>query len=261
MNFKKIHEITTKFIKEKVEGANAEGVIIGLSGGIDSAVTAKLCVDAIGNMRVFAIIMPTKVTPECDISDAAKFAKELGIKYKIMNISKILDSFLEDLNEIESTTGNKTAIGNLMARTRMCLIYYHANLSNRIVAGTGNRSELLCGYFTKFGDGGCDFLPIGNLYKTEVKKLAEYIEIPEEIINKTPSAGLRKGQSDEEDLGISYKLLDKILIELVDKKTGCSKISEKLKIDNDEVKRIEKLIKNSEHKRYMPEICVIERNC
>jgi NAD+ synthase len=256
MDAEKTQEIITGFIKRKVSEANASGVVIGLSGGIDSAVTAKLCANALGNDCVLALIMPTGVTSENDVSDAVNYAKELEIDCRIINISKILDSFL---NEIKGDKKNKTAYGNLMARIRMCVIYYLANSLNRLVAGTGNKSEILCGYFTKFGDGGCDILPIGDLYKTQVRELAEYLKIPDEIRKKVPSAGLWRGQSDEDELGISYELLDRILAEVVDKKTETSKAATKLNTGKDEVKRIEKKIEDSDHKRHTPEICCIKQ--
>ena len=179
------------------------------------------------------------------------------MKYSISGLilSTILNCFLNEIKE--NGRENKTASGNLMARIRMCLLYYHANLSNMLVAGTGNKSEILCGYFTKYGDGGCDFLPIGDLYKTQVRELAEYMGIPGAIMEKVPSAGLWHGQSDEEELGITYELLDKILIELHDNELEIPGVSEKLKIEKEVVERVEDLIKSSEHKRQMPEMCKI----
>ena len=256
MNPKKIKKIITKFIKEKVSGANADGIVIGISGGIDSAVVAKLCADALGKDKVLGLIMPTEVTPENDVSDAVNFAESHGIEYKIINITTILKSFLDEIKE--NGRESKTASGNLMARVRMCLLYYHANSLNRLVAGTGNKSEILCGYFTKFGDGGCDLLPIGDLYKTQVRELAKYLEIPGAITEKVPSAGFWHGQSDEEELGISYKILDKILIRLIDKKQEIPEIFGELKIEKELAQRVEKLVKESAHKRHTPGICRIE---
>lgn len=255
MESEKTKNVITEFIKRKVSGANADGIVLGLSGGIDSAVVARLCADALGKDRVLALIMPTCVTSENDVSDAVNYAKELGIDYRIIDISKILDAFL---NETCGVKENKTSYGNLMARIRMCIIYCLANSLNRMVAGTGNKSELLCGYFTKFGDGGCDILPIGDLYKTQVRELAEYLKIPDEIRKKVPSAGLWHGQSDEADLGVSYVILDLILAEVADKKTETSKAAKKLNLDKGEVERIGKKVEQSEHKRRMPEICAVK---
>ncbi|MEW5760546.1 MAG: NAD(+) synthase, partial [Candidatus Thermoplasmatota archaeon] len=143
------------------------------------------------------------------------------------------------------------SIGNLKARIRMLLLYAYANSKNLIVVGTGNKTELLCGYFTKFGDGGADILPIGDLYKTQVREMARFLEIPEKIINKVPSAGLWKGQTDEDELGIKYEKLDKILygIELgLDK----NEISNKVELPIKEVERIMNMVELTKHKRKFP---------
>lgn len=128
------------------------------------------------------------------------------------------------------------------------MLYYHANILNRLVVGTGNRTELLVGYFTKFGDGGVDILPIGDLYKTDVRNLATHLRVPENIIKKAPTAGLWAGQTDEEELGMKYEVLDKLLQMRVDKRMDLVQIAEKLEIPVDEVLRIEMKVKNSEHK-------------
>jgi NAD+ synthase len=219
------------FIARKVKNAGAHGAVVGLSGGLDSALVATLCTRALGPDNVLALIMPSIHTKHTDVEDAKQLAGGLEISERIIPISSILESFEEHISNDEM------ALGNLMARIRMCMLYYHANHLNYLVIGTGNKSELSIGYFTKFGDGGCDILPIGDLYKTEVRKLAKYLEVPQRIINKEPSAGFWPGQTDEEELGMSYNRLDKIL-------------RGKLKD-----RRIEEMIKKSRHKRRTPEVC------
>ncbi len=207
MNFEKVVERICDFIRDIVSSSGSTGVVLGLSGGIDSATVAYLCSRALGNGRVFALIMPeVGITPEQDVDDAIKVAENLGIEYKLIEINDLVKAFKKKAGE-----GSKIAEVNLKPRIRMVLNYYHANSMNRLVAGTGNKSELMVGYFTKYGDGGVDFLPIGDLYKTEVFQLAAYLGVPEEIIRKKPSAALWPGQTDEDEMGISYAELDEIL--------------------------------------------------
>ncbi len=240
MDWERVVDEICKFIKEYIDKSNANGVIIGLSGGIDSSTVAFLCKRALGEKKVLGLIMPEKgVTREEDVEDALSIADMLGIEFKIIEINEILDALKRKLGE-----GNKIAEANLKPRIRMTINYYFANNMNRLVAGTGNKSELMIGYFTKYGDGGVDFLPIGDLYKTEVFKLAEYIGVPERIIKKKPTAGLWVNQTDEDEIGMSYEELDEIL----------KAIEKGQRRGDDKFKRVEILVKNSKHKREMPPI-------
>jgi NAD+ synthase len=219
-----------------------------LSGGIDSSVTVALCAKAIGSEKIRGLIMPTQTTQKQDINDAITLATLFNVKYTIEDISPLLNTFKQfKIFNSESNIVN----GNLAARLRMCLLYYQANLSNLLVAGTGNKSELLVGYFTKFGDGGCDILPIGDLYKSQVRQMAEYLKIPQEIIHKTPSAGLWPGQTDEDDLGIKYDDLDHILSGF-ERLMSPEEISKELNIPLETIKRVESMLRRSEHKRIGP---------
>ncbi len=241
-------EVIIQFIKDFTKGKN---VVVGMSGGLDSSVVAKLCVMAIGNGRVLGLHMPDNITPVEDTEDAENLAKELKIKFKTIKIDDIV-------NKIKDKTGIKkdTAVGNIKARVRMTILYGFANENDMLVAGTGNKSEILIGYFTKYGDGASDFSPIGDLYKTQVRILANNIEIPERILNKKPSANLIKGQYDEEDIGVDYGNLDRILygIELGLKKGNIAQI---LNVDLSIVDKIYRMYENSRHKRimlYIPKI-------
>ncbi len=249
------------FIRDFVNEAGAEGVVVGVSGGVDSACVAKLCTIALGSERVFALIMPENgVTPEEDVEDALNLCDELGVERKIIEISPAISSICELLD----CRREGIPFANLKPRVRMILLYYHANSMNRLVAGTGNRSELLAGYFTKYGDGGVDFLPIGDLYKTEVFQLAEYLGIPERIRKKKPSARLWSGQTDEEEMGISYSELDSILmameelglLEKVEKgevgKEDLIPVADKSGAELRKVELVAEMVKNSAHKRCMP---------
>ena len=240
MDFERIAERIVDFIREQVEAANAEGVVLGLSGGIDSAVVAFLCVRALGREKVLATIMPEKgVTAEEDVADAIEIAKMLGIEYRVIEISDIVKMLTEKLGK-----ANKSAEINLKPRVRMMINYYYANGLNRLVAGTGNKSEISIGYFTKYGDGGVDFQPIGDLYKTEIFQFAKFLGVPEKIIRKKPTAGLFVGQTDEGEIGMSYAELDEIL----------KMIEKGIKRDDEKFRRVLKLVNGSEHKRRLPPI-------
>ncbi len=241
-------DVIHSFIKQKVEETGAKGILIGLSGGLDSAVVTKLCADAIGAEKILVLIMPESSTPQDDIRDALSLASTLGVAYRVIDISDTVAAFTNLLSPIEL---DSTTLGNIKARCRMILLYTHSNLENSIVMGTSNKSELLCGYFTKFGDGGADFGPIGDLYKTQVIELARAIDIPENLIEKIPSAGLAEGQTDEKELGISYKDLDRILLG-IELRTDPQEIVEKTGLDISEVQRIITLVGKNVHKRKMP---------
>ncbi|MGQ4913155.1 MAG: NAD+ synthase [Candidatus Asgardarchaeia archaeon] len=249
---KKTVEKITHFIRTYFNMAGVSKAIVGLSGGVDSSLTAMLTINALGKDKIIGLILPSNITPRRDIEDAKMMAEWLGINYHQIDITQIVEDFKKALN-----TSDKITIGNVMARTRMILLYGFANQYNGIVLGTGNKTELLVGYFTKYGDGGVDILPIGDLYKTDVWNLAKYLDVPERIVKKTPSAGLWPGQTDEGELGLSYSLLDKILAGLVELKLDKKQISELLNTDIKIIEKVEQLIKQSEHKRNPPPIAKV----
>ncbi|ASJ11518.1 NAD+ synthase [Thermococcus thioreducens] len=235
----------TWFIREKVGEAGADGVVVGISGGIDSATVAHLAVRALGKDKVLGLIMP--YYENGDLEDARLVCEALGIDYRVISIKPIVDEFERAVGGLDVKSR-----GNVMARTRMVLLYAHANAMNRLVLGTSNRSEVLTGYFTKWGDGASDYAPLINLYKTEVWEIAKLLGVPERIIKKKPTAGLWEGQTDEDELGISYRLLDEILWRMVDLGKEKSEIAEELGIPLERVEYVEKLIRGSEHKRRLP---------
>ena len=238
-----------EFIKSKVSEANSDGIAIGLSGGIDSTLVAYLACEAVGPDRVFGIVMPSSTTPTEDKIHGIQIAQHLGIDYKEIAIDSILDEFLS----VTQLDNDNLAIGNLKARIRMSTLYYYANFKNYLVIGTGNKSEILIGYFTKHGDGACDMEPIGDLYKSEVFKLSESLNISEEILNKPPRAGLWENQTDEDEIGMSYALLDEILYLYTEKDMKNTEIAQKLDISIDDVDMIIAKVIRSEHKSKVPE--------
>ncbi|SFM50018.1 NAD+ synthase [Methanolobus profundi] len=218
MDIEKAKDIIVEFIKEKTREAGVKGAVVGISGGIDSALTAYLTVEALGKENVLGIHMPElNLTPAEDVLDATEVAERLGIEFKTIDISEILSGFMNTIPESSET--NSHANGNLKARIRMCTLYYYANMMSRMVMGTGNKTEILLGYFTKYGDGGVDIEPIGDLYKTEVREMSKLVGIPEEIITKAPSARLWADQTDEDELGITYELVDRFLALLLEGET------------------------------------------
>jgi NAD+ synthase len=240
-------EIIESFIRSKVEECGASGVVLGLSGGIDSAVVAKLCAQALGRKKVLALVMPAGPFDKAAVADAVYFAKKLGIVYRVIDVAPIVGSFRAAVKG----RGSRTSTGNMVSRARMVVIYYHANSMGLLVMGTGNKSELLMGYFTKFGDGGADYLPLGDLYKTQVRELAKELRIPGKIIRKMPTAGLWEGQTDEGEMGIKYGTLDKILYGL---ELGLdeAEIHERTGIPRREVERLHERVRRAAHKRKMP---------
>ena len=222
------------WVKKQVEESNKKGIVVGLSGGVDSAVVAVISKMALGD-NVMGLILPCKSNPE-DLRLAKEVAGKFNIKTKEVPLDKIYDEFAK-LN----TKAKGIAQANIKPRFRMVALYYFANTLDYLVAGTGNKSEISVGYFTKYGDGGVDILPLGGLLKTEVRKLAKELGIPDEIISRAPSAGLCKGQTDEGEMGISYDELDKTIKAIEDNKTES--------INKATLLKVKRMTEISEHKR------------
>jgi len=235
------------FIREKIKETGAKGVVVGISGGVDSATTACLAVKALGRERVLGLIMPYYWNR--DVEDARLVCSSLGIECREISIKPIVDTMVSQLG----FQPDKRSLGNIMSRARMVLLYAYANAKNYLVLGTSNRSEFLTGYFTKWGDGASDYAPLINLYKTEVWEVAKLLGVPQRIIEKKPTAGLWEGQADEDELGISYRLLDEILWRLVDLKMPKEEIAGELGIPVERVEYVENLVRRSEHKRRLPQ--------
>jgi NAD+ synthase len=244
--------IIETFIQTRVKDAGAQGVVLGLSGGIDSATSLALAVSSLGSDKVKGLIMPFKESES--ISLALDHANTLNVKTEEYSIASIVKSYKEVTPSYSSTASE----GNLHSRVRMSLLYGEAFSSNTLVMGTSNKSELLVGYYTKWGDGASDFLPMGDLYKSQVYALAKDLNIPEAILKRVPTAELWEGQSDEEELGIDYPTLDKILLGL-ERQLSVNEISSNTGISAESISRIDNLIKLSIHKRVFPPVCKIGR--
>jgi NAD+ synthase len=227
-----------QWIADQVHQAGLTGAVLGLSGGLDSAAVAGLCARGLGPENVLGIIMPAH-SQEADVRDAEAVAQAFGIASETVDLSGIYDAYIRLLPE-----GNDLARANIKPRIRMIVLYYHANALRRMVVGTGNKSELMVGYFTKYGDAGVDLLPIAGLYKHQVYDIAREIGVPQQIIDRPPSAGLWQGQTDEAEMGVTYADLDKTLAAIEAGETP--DVSEKT------YERVLAMVRGSEHKRQRP---------
>ena len=237
MNVEQIADKSVSWIKEKTLAAGCKGVVIGMSGGLDSSVLAVLCQRAFPQ-NMLGVIMPCHSSPE-DKEHALAVAGKFSIQTEEVVLDPVFDALLKALPDDKAELGSSgIAEANVKARLRMVTLYYFANRLKYIVAGAGNRSELSVGYFTKYGDGGVDILPLGELVKREVRELAGFLGIPQPIIDKPPSAGLWRGQTDEDEMGLGYEELDRYLI------TGEASIGVRQKIES--------MIAASAHKRLPP---------
>ena len=242
-DYASVTEKIESFLSEQIEKNHAKGVILGLSGGVDSAVLAYICKRKLKE-KTMAIIMPdTSITPKIETEDALKMISLTGIQYKLIDIKPIVNEYSMYLEP------NNWAKGNLRARVRANILYYYANAKNYLVLGSSDKSEYLIGYFTKFGDGASDITPIISLYKLQVREIAKYLGVPEKIISKKSSPHLWEEHEAEKELGTSYEDIDSILYCLFEKKMSVDETVKTTQIEREVVEKILQLNKNSEHKR------------
>ena len=248
MDERKVLKKISRFLNKEVKSRNAKCVVIGISGGIDSTVTAYLSAQALGSDKVLGLLLPDySVTPKIDVKHGLEISKKLNIKYELIDIGKGKNHIIKNFPR------NKLAKANFLVRLRMAILYYYAATKGGIVVGTADKSELQLGYFTKYGDGGADIFPIADLYKTEVRRIARYMEVPQHIIEKQSSARLWKGQTAEGEIGVSYETIDKILDQInFDKILKNSPIPEIVGVDQKDVRTVIEWIKNNRHKHELP---------
>jgi len=251
LNMELTEKILVNFIREEVRSAGFEKVVLGLSGGIDSAIVAFLAVKALGPENVLGIMMPYKSSSRESLEDAERVVKATGMRVKKIEITDMLDAYFAKEPDISDLRK-----GNKMARERMTILYDYSAKERSLVLGTSNKTEILLGYSTQWGDSASAINPIGDLLKTQIWELSEYMGVPKEVIEKKPSADLWEGQSDEEELGFSYFLADEIINLLVDERYTKDEILEK-GYSEKTIDSILWRIKTNQYKRKLPLIAKI----
>ncbi len=270
INCGRVKRVLVEFIRNKVEKSRLQRAVLGLSGGLDSTVVAYLAVEALEDpSKVYALIMPYKFYQSDSVRQAQLIARKLGINSQKISIDPMIEGYFRKFSYgrvpnptvpgVESSGVKAVEYlrrGNKMARERMSILYDWALALKALVLGTSNKTELIMGYFTKYGDGGVDLEPLGDLYKTQVRQLAKYLGVPEAIIKKRPSAGLWPRQTDEGELGINYGELDRILYYMFEKKHSRKRLLS-LGFSTENIEKVKNLVKNSEHKRRLPPVAKI----
>ena len=253
LNLKEVHSELVEFLRENFKKAGFSKAVLGLSGGIDSALVAYLLRDALGKENVLAIMMPYKSSNPDSLNHAKLVVEDLGINSKTIEITDMIDAYFK--NEKEATS---LRMGNKMARERMSILFDYSSKENALVVGTSNKTEIYLGYSTQFGDSACALNPIGDLYKTNIWDLSRYLKIPNELIEKKPSADLWEGQTDEQEMGLTYKEADQVLYRMLEEN---KKVEEVLAegFNKDLVDNIVRRMNRSEYKRRMPLIAKIKR--
>lgn len=253
LNLKEVHNELVEFLRESFKKAGFSKAVLGLSGGIDSALVAYLLRDALGKENVLAIMMPYKSSNPDSLNHAKLVVEDLGINSKTIEITDMIDAYFK--NEKEATS---LRMGNKMARERMSILFDYSSKENSLVVGTSNKTEIYLGYSTQFGDSACALNPIGDLYKTNIWDLSRYLKIPNELIEKKPSADLWEGQTDEQEMGLTYKEADQVLYRMLEENKTVEEVLAE-GFNKDLVDNIVRRMNRSEYKRRMPLIAKIKR--
>jgi len=248
INAEKVSEILEESIRQKLNESGFKRVVLGLSGGIDSSTVAYLVKRALGAENVFGINMPYRTSSQQSADDAQLVASGLGINFTTIEITEMVDAYFNRYPD-----ANPLRRGNLMARERMVILYDQSSLLKALVLGCGNKTELLLGYCTLHGDTACAMIPLGDLYKTQVRALARYLGVPETIIQKVPTADLWPGQTDEDELGFAYEEVDKLLYFMIEKKYTLEELKE-IGFSESFINEVSGKIKKAQYKRCLPAI-------
>jgi NAD+ synthase len=253
INAERVRDFLIEFLRDEFKRANFQNAIFGMSGGVDSTVVGYLCKLAFGRTNTYGIILPYKNTPKISVDHAYLVGRALGIRYLRFNVTPQIDYYFKNFPQAD-----KIRIGNKIARERMSILYDLSSHFNGLVVGSSNKSEIYLGYGTIFGDLAWLINPLGDLFKTEVYQLAEYLGVPKEIIEKKPSAELWEGQTDEGELGFTYKQADIVLYYYIEKNMSPDEIANQVKEVNKEIiYRIVEKVKKTEFKRKPPKIAKI----
>ena len=253
LNLKEVHNELVEFLRENFKKAGFSKAVLGLSGGIDSALVAYLLRDALGKENVLAIMMPYKSSNPDSLNHAKLVVEDLKINAKTIEITNMIDAYFKNEKDASSLR-----MGNKMARERMSILFDYSSKENALVVGTSNKTEIYLGYSTQFGDSACALNPIGDLYKTNIWDLSRYLKIPNELIEKKPSADLWEGQTDEQEMGLTYKEADQVLYRMLEENKTVKEILAE-GFSKDLVDNILKRMNRSEYKRRMPLIAKIKR--
>lgn len=253
LNLKEVHNELVEFLRENFKKAGFSKAVLGLSGGIDSALVAYLLRDALGKENVLAIMMPYKSSNPDSLNHAKLVIEDLKINSKTIEITDMIDAYFK--NEKEATS---LRMGNKMARERMSILFDYSSKENALVVGTSNKTEIYLGYSTQFGDSACALNPIGDLYKTNIWDLSRYLKIPNELIEKKPSADLWEGQTDEQEMGLTYKEADQVLYRMLEENKTVEEVLAE-GFNKDLVDNIVRRMNRSKYKRRMPLIAKIKR--
>ncbi len=251
LNTNIVREVLVRFIKDQTTNAGFSKAVVGISGGVDSAVSAVLAAEALGKENVLGVMIPYRTSNPKSIEDAQIVVKATGIRSEVVDISKMVDGYCEEYHVTDSLRR-----GNVMARMRMIVLYDLSAREKALVIGTSNKTEILVGYGTQHGDLASAINPLGDLYKSQIWQLAEALNIPKTVIEKAPSADLWEGQTDETEMGVTYAKLDALLYEMIDERHSDEELV-KMEFDAMLIKKVRGMIQKNQFKRRLPLIAKI----